>query len=59
MQEIIEFCQLLPAVIDWTKVFKFCQDFYHIGSSCSLNKDKPVRLTKNFLLEMYFYLQQT
>ena len=37
MQEIFEFSKLLPAVVDLTKVFKICQEFCQLGSSCSPN----------------------
>ena len=56
MQEIFEFSQLLPAVVDLTKVFKFCQEFCQLGSFCSLHEDNTVRLIKNFLLECDVFL---
>ena len=56
MQEIFEFSQLLPAVVDLTKVFKFCQELCQLGSFCSLYEDNTVRLIKNFLLECDVFL---
>ena len=55
MQEIFEFSQLLPAVVDLTKVFKFCQEFFQLRSFCSPYED-TVRVIKNFMLECDVFL---
>ncbi len=53
MGEIFEFSQLLMTVLDFTKVYKFRQEFCQLGSSCSPNDDVPVRLTMKFLLQWH------
>ena len=65
MQEIFEFSQLLPAVVDLTKVFKFCQEFCQLKEKFLLecyvflpapNTDYLVELTNNYYTYIYIYI---